>query len=256
MKLAVSGKGGVGKTTMTALLARRLAERGRRVLAVDADPNANLAATLGFPKPASIVPIIEMKELIAERMGTKRGAVGAYFRLNPRVDDLPAKYCVVHDGVRLIVMGTVTRGGAGCACPENAFLKALLDHILLGPDEDVLVDMEAGLEHFGRATAAAADGLIVVVDPGLRSIETLDRIRRLAGDIGIRRLWVVANRVGSADERAFLAGALGGSVAAWLPPSDRIAAAGRGHGALRDVGDDVWNAVDGLLEVISCDGAV
>ncbi len=254
MKLAISGKGGVGKTTLTALLACRLAARGRRVLAVDADPNANLAATLGFPDPANIVPIIEMKDLIAERMGTKPGAVGAYFRLNPRVDDLPAKYCVEHEGVRLIVMGTVTRGGAGCACPENAFLKALLDQILLGPDEDVLVDTEAGLEHMGRATAAAVDGLVVVVDPGLRSVETFDRILRLAGDIGIRRSWVVANKVGSSAEKAFLEGVLEGGAAAWIPASKRIAAAGRGEMSLRDVGGDVWNAVDGLLSAISRDG--
>ena len=187
MKLAVSGKGGVGKTTLTALLARRLVEQGRRVLAVDADPDANLAAALDFPSPESIVPIVQMKELIAERMGTRPGAVGTYFKLNPKVDGLPATHCLEHEGLKLIVMGMVRQGGAGCACPENMFLKALLDHILLGPDEDVLVDMEAGLEHLGRATASSVDGLLVVVEAGLRSVETLERIRRLAADIGLKR---------------------------------------------------------------------
>ena len=249
MKLAVSGKGGVGKTTLTALLARRLAKQGRKVLAVDADPDANLAAALDFPSPESIVPIVEMKELIAERMGTEPGAVGAYFKLNPKVDDLPAKHCLEHDGLRLIVMGMVRRGGAGCACPENTFLKALLSHILLGPDEDVLVDMEAGLEHLGRGTTSAVDGLLVVVEPGLRSIETLARIRRLASDIGLRRCWPVANRVASDEERAFLSENIAGDgPIGWLPSSEKIIAAGRGRGSLSDAEPEVWQQVDSILE--------
>ena len=228
MKLAVSGKGGVGKTTLTALLARRLVEQGRKVLAVDADPDANLAAALDVPSPERIVPIVEMKGLIAERMGTQPGAVGSFFKLNPKVDDLPAEHCHEHEGLRLIVMGMVRRGGAGCACPENAFLKALLTHILVGPEEDVLVDMEAGLEHLGRGTAASVDGLVVVVEPGLRSLETLDRIRRLAADIGLRRCWPVANRVASDADRDFLAQKVPGETfVAWLPASEAIAAAER-----------------------------
>ncbi|MFH1731932.1 MAG: AAA family ATPase [Planctomycetota bacterium] len=254
MKLAISGKGGVGKTTLTALLARRLAERGRGVLAADADPDANLAAALGFPSPDEIVPLAEMKELIGERMGTEPGAVGAYFKLNPKVDDLPAKYCIEHNGLRLIVMGMVKRGGAGCACPENMFLKALLDHVLLGPDEDVLVDMEAGLEHLGRATAAAVDGLVVVVEPSLRSIETLHRIRRLAADIGLERCWPVANKVSCEEDHAFLSQAVpGDGLAACVPASEAIAAAGRGRGSLLTAEDGVWQAVDSVLEKIHAD---
>jgi len=251
MKLAVSGKGGVGKTTVTALLARRLAARGRRVLAVDADPDPNLAATLEFPSAESIVPIVEMKDLIAERMGTEPGAVGAYFKLNPKVDDIPARHYVEHDGVRLMVTGMVRRGGAGCACPENAFLKALLDHLMLCMDEDVLVDMEAGLEHLGRATVAAVDGLLVVVEPGLRSLETLARARRLASDIGLRRCWPVANKVSSDEDRAFLVGAApDGSFVGWIPASERIAAAGRGLGSLNGLAGDVWNEMDSIVEHI------
>jgi len=251
MKLAVSGKGGVGKTTLTALLARRLAGQGRKVLAVDADPDANLAAALDFPSPESIVPIVQMKELIAERMGTRPGAVGAYFRLNPKVDDLPAKHCLEHEGLRLIVMGMVRRGGAGCACPENTFLKALLDHILLGPDEDVLVDMEAGLEHLGRATASSVDGLVVVVEPGLRSVETLARIRRLASDIGLKRCWPVANKIASQEDRAFLEESVAGDrIIAWLPSSDKVAAAGRGKGSLKEIEAGVLRGVDSVLQEI------
>jgi len=251
MKLAVSGKGGVGKTTLTALLARRLVEQGRRVLAVDADPDANLAAALDFPSPESIVPIVQMKELIAERMGTRPGAVGTYFKLNPKVDDLPATHCLEHEGLKLIVMGMVRQGGAGCACPENMFLKALLDHILLGPDEDVLVDMEAGLEHLGRATASSVDGLLVVVEAGLRSVETLERIRRLAADIGLKRCWPVANKIASQEERAFLEESIAGDgIIAWLPLSDHVTAAGRGKGSLKEVEAEVLQGVDSVLQRI------
>ncbi len=254
MKLAVSGKGGVGKTTVTALLARRLVERGRKVLAVDADPDANLAEALDFPSPESIVPIAEMKHLIAERMGTQPGAVGAYFKLNPTVDDLPAKHCLEHQGVKLIVMGMVRQGGAGCACPENTFLKALLGHILLGPDEDVLVDMEAGLEHLGRGTTSSVDGLVVVVEPGLRSLATLSRIRRLAADIGLTRCWPVANKVASDQERTFLSEHMAdGNFAGWLPFSEKVTAAGRGCGTLAEVEGRLWEGVDSLLDKIQAD---
>ena len=249
MKLAISGKGGVGKTTLTALLACRLVARGRKVLAVDADPDMNLAAALGFPSPESIVPIVEMKELIAERMGVKPGSPGAYFRLNPSVDDLPAKHCLEQDGLKLIVMGTVEQGGGGCACAENAFLKALLSHILLRPEEDVLVDMEAGLEHLGRATVSAMDGLLVVVEPGLRSVETLRRIERLASDIGLTRCWPVANKVASDDERAFLSAGVGGDgCIGWLPFSEMVIKAARGQASLKEVEPELWEAVDSILE--------
>ncbi|MFW6158800.1 MAG: AAA family ATPase [Planctomycetota bacterium] len=254
MKLAVSGKGGVGKTVLSALLARRLVQEGRRVLVVDADPDWNLAAALDVPSPDRIVPLVEMKELIAERMGTEPGQTGAYFRLNPKVDDLPARYCPEHDGLRLIVMGMKRAGGTGCSCPENAFLKALLDHLLLNTNEDLVVDMEAGLEHLGRATARSVDGLVVVVEPGLRSVETLERVRRLAADIGLDRCWPVANKVANEDDRAFLSEAVpGDGLVASLPLSRRVAAAGRGQGSLRQVEENVRQEVDALLERIQAD---
>ena len=248
-KIAVTGKGGVGKTTLTALMALRLAERGRKVLLVDADPNTTLAAALGFPSPDSIVPIADMKELISERMGARPGGTDVYFKLNPAVDDLPAKYCVEQNGLKLIVMGLVTRGGAGCKCAENVFLKALLSHILLGPTEDVLVDMEAGLEHLGRGTASAVDGLIVVVHPELRSIETLGRIRRLANDLGLKRCWPVANRVAGDGDRSFLFSKVPqDELIALVPYSETIVKAGRGESALRSVEPAVWRAIDSVLE--------
>jgi CO dehydrogenase maturation factor len=204
MKLAVTGKGGVGKTTLAALVARELRDRGYTVLMVDADPDANLAAALGVPDAAGIVPIAEMKELIEERTGAKPGAVGAFFKLNPTVNDLPAKLARVHEGIKLMVLGTVKSGGGGCICPESTMLKALLRHLFLLDRDALVLDMEAGLEHLGRGTAMGVDMMIVVVEPGQRSLETAAAIKRLAGELGIKKLGVVASKVMSDADREFL----------------------------------------------------
>jgi CO dehydrogenase maturation factor len=204
MKLAVSGKGGVGKTTFAAFLIRALADSGRRVLAIDADPDANLAQALGADPGQAIVPISEMKTLIEERTEAKIGGMGQMFKLNPKVDDLPEKLSVRIDGIRLMVMGGVKKGGAGCVCPESVLLKNLVRHIVLARDEAVVLDMEAGLEHLGRGTAMAVDRLIVVVEPGRRSVETAYQVRRLAADIGVRRLSFVGNKIRVDNDRAFL----------------------------------------------------
>ena len=204
MKIAIGGKGGVGKTTIAAALARLYHEAGFKVLAIDADPDANLAAALGFPRPSEITPIAEMKALIEERMGVKLGSVGAYFKMNPRVDDLPEKYCITHQGIRLIVMGQVRKGGSGCACPENTFIRELLSYVLLGEKDVVIVDMEAGVEHLGRATAKAVDAFLVVVEPGMRSIETAYHVEKLARDIGVERTFVVANKITDESDKAFV----------------------------------------------------
>lgn len=204
MKIAISGKGGVGKTSIAALLAKFLHRAGYRVLAVDADPDANLAATLGFPNASDIVPMVEMKELIEERMGVKPGGFGALFKLNPKVDDLPSKYCLEHDGIRLMVMGQIRKGGSGCFCPENALVRRLLGHLLMEEKEVLIVDMEAGIEHLTRGTAESVDALMVVVEPGMRSIETAYKIRDLATDLGIKTVLGVANKVRGAQDRAFI----------------------------------------------------
>ena len=209
MKLAVSGKGGVGKTTLVALLARLLAEEGNEVIAIDADPACNLASALGVPESKKLVPIREMRQLILNRTGARSDGYGQYFKLNPYVSDMPEKFSVVHEGVQLMVLGGITKGGGGCACPENALLKALLAHLVVLRNETVIVDMEAGIEHLGRATVASVDALFVVVEPGRRSVETAFAIRRLADEIGIRRTFAVGNKIHNEEHRSFLAEALG-----------------------------------------------
>lgn len=204
MKIAVSGKGGVGKTTFASFLIRALADSGKRVLAIDADPDANLAQAMGVKEAEKIVPISQMKELIEERTDSKVGTMGSFFKLNPKVDDLPEKLSVEVDGVKVMVMGGVKKGGAGCICPESTLLKNLVRHIVLARDEAVVLDMEAGLEHLGRGTAMSVDRLIVVVEPGRRSIETAENVRRLATDIGVKRLSFVGNKIRSEKDKAFL----------------------------------------------------
>jgi CO dehydrogenase maturation factor len=209
IKIAITGKGGVGKTTLSALLAKLLAEKGDRVLAVDADPAMSLAAALGIPPEAQPSPLIDMKPLIAERMGTSPDGVGAYFTLNPKVDDLPEAHCARQDGVWLLVMGGIARGGGGCACAANAFLRALLQHVLLERDDVVIVDMEAGVEHLGRATAQGVDALVAVVEPSRVSARTALRIRDLAAEIGIDRVLVVGNKVAGDEDERFIAEQIG-----------------------------------------------
>lgn len=201
MKIAISGKGGVGKTLLASMLARTFADNGYSVIAIDADPDANLAGALGFPDADKVVPVSEMKDLIAERTETKYGKSGLYFKINPKVDDIPDKYSLKKDSIRLLVMGPVKKGGTGCYCPENAFLAALLSHLLIASDEVVILDMAAGIEHLGRGTAKAVDKLIIVVEPGRVSIETAYRIKKLAGDIGVENLAVVGNKIHDQSEK-------------------------------------------------------
>ena len=204
MKLAISGKGGVGKTTFSSLLIRALNDQGKHVLAIDADPDANLAAALGIENADKITPISEMKDLIFERTGAQPGSMGGYFKLNPKVDDLPDALSKKLDNIKFMRLGEVKKGGGGCICPESTMLKALITHIVLARDEVVVMDMEAGIEHLGRATAMAVDKLIVVVEPGRRSIETANHIKTLAQDIGVKNLSLVGNKIRGEKDEKFL----------------------------------------------------
>jgi CO dehydrogenase maturation factor len=210
MKVAVVGKGGVGKTTLTAALARRQAQLGRPVVAVDADPDGNLASALGVALADMPEPIALMKDLIRERTDSKNEGGGLMFKINPKVDDLPERFSVKVAGINLLVLGTVEHGGKGCLCPETALLKALMQHLLLRISDDVLLDMEAGLEHVGRASAKGVDAMIAVVEPGMRSVQTAMRVHRLAKDIGIDKTFVVANKISRPQQSKALALALPG----------------------------------------------
>lgn len=217
MKIAISGKGGVGKTLLAAYLSKFFTAKGVSVLAIDADPDANLAATLGFPNPESIIPISDMTDLIAERTGTA-GKTSPFFKLNPHVADIPEKYAVRHEGIRLMRMGRVKKGGSGCYCAENTLVSSLMAHLMLARNEVVILDTAAGIEHLGRGTARAVDKLIIVVEPGHRSIETAREIVRLARDLGIVNVSVVGNKVrGDADKAYIIAQLTGFEILGFLP---------------------------------------
>jgi len=206
MKIAVTGKGGVGKTTLSALLAQAYADMDHQVLAVDADPSPCLAGALGFPEElrAKLHPISEMDDLIEERTGAKPGTIGGFFTINPRVDDIPERFSVVHRGVRLLEMGSVDIGGSGCICPESAMLKTLFTHLLLREEDVLIMDMYAGVESLGRATVDFVDAMLIVVEPTRRSLSTAMQIKKLANDIGLSRLWLIGNKVRNEEEETFL----------------------------------------------------
>jgi CO dehydrogenase maturation factor len=206
MKLAVTGKGGTGKSTIAGILAHSFMRDGYTVLAVDADPDANLAAAIGIPaeEAAAITPISEQRELIKERTGANPKEFGQLFKMNPTVRDIPEKFCVDFRGIKILVMGAVRKGGAGCACPENVLLKNLLSDIILTRGEVVIVDMEAGIEHLGRATSKFIDLMLVVVEPGLRSIQTAERIVALGEEIGIKNFGIIGNKIQNVEQRAWI----------------------------------------------------
>lgn len=197
LKLAISGKGGVGKTTIASSLCHILARQGKQVFAIDADPDANLGMALGFPPQAlqQVVTIAHDRQLIRERTGAEPGSAGQWFSLNPSVEDIPERYVVSQDGIRLLQMGAASAGGSGCACPENTLLKTLLNHLIVDEQDAVVVDMEAGLEHLGRGTAQSVDALLIVVEQGQRSLTTARTIVKLAKDLGIPRVYGIANKL-------------------------------------------------------------
>ncbi|MCX6998200.1 MAG: AAA family ATPase [Kiritimatiellaeota bacterium] len=223
MKLAVTGKGGVGKTTVCALLAKALKATGHDVVAIDCDPDSNLAACMGYPHPERLKPLVELKALIEEKMGVQPGTTGGLFRLNPFVEDIPDRYAVDIGGLRVLVAGAVKKGGAGCYCPENALIRALIAHLLTDERTDLVLDMEAGVEHLSRGTVRSVDALLVVADPSLRAVETALRIGELAGQLGLRQILAIGNKIRSEKDRRFLAEALPGwKFAGFLPYDDSL----------------------------------
>lgn len=208
MKVAITGKGGVGKTTLSSTLARLYADEGRTVLAVDVDPDANLGLALGLSQEEvdKIVPISKMRTLVEERTGANDA--NKFFKLNPYVADIPEKYSKDINGVKLLIMGTVDVGGSGCVCPEHVMIKSVLANLTYRKDDVVIMDMEAGLEHLGRGTAMNMDQFIVVIEPGARSVQTYRNVKRLASDLGVKQVRVVANKVRDEQDEEFIRNAI------------------------------------------------
>lgn len=250
LKLAIGGKGGVGKTTVSALLARCFAaDSNNNVIAIDADPVSNLAAGLGIDEREPITPIAELRDLIAERTGAQPGTMGGFFTLNPKVDDIPERFSRERDNVRLLVMGTVQQGGSGCICPESAILKALMTHLVFVRKDIVLMDMEAGVEHLGRATSAAVDALVIVVNPGARSRLAAEKIRKLGTDIGIKRIVVLGNRVRNQEDAELIRLSMQDfEIIGFLPEHQEIIDADRSG---RRPFDDINGAPRELFDIVS-----
>ncbi len=256
MKIAITGKGGVGKTTLTSLLAYTYADLEYQVLAVDADPSPCLGAALGFPNDllAGLTPIARMDELIYERTGAQPGTTGGFFKLNPRVDDLPDRFSAVQGNIRLLELGAVEMGGSGCICPESTMLRSLITHILLRMDEVVLMDMYAGVEHLGRATADAVDAMIIVVEPTARSIGTATQIKSLAEDLKLAKLYLVGSKLRNEDDRAFIMSRSPGlPILGYLFNDERVIEADRKGVAVYnespDLAEETRNIVNSLQSV-------
>jgi len=251
MKIAVSGKGGAGKTTVAGVMARILGDRGKKVIAIDADPDSNLASAIGMDEESTkgVKPLAAMEEFIAERTGSKKGQYGAFFQLNPRVDDIPERFSLVRDGVKLLVLGNIPQGGGGCFCAENALLRSLLSYVIVERDEYVIVDLEAGLEHLGRGTTEYIDALIVVVEPGRRSFQTAHQVRRLADDIGIKKVYVVGNKIADGQDETLVRENLEGlPLLGFLSLNDRIIEADKRGVSPYDLSEKVREEVTAVLD--------
>ena len=255
MKLAISGKGGVGKSTLAAALALLLARDGKRVLAVDADPDANLASALGIPATIQrgIVPISQQIALIEERTGAKVKSYGQMFKLNPNVADVAERCAFMYENVALLVLGAIEKGGTGCACPESVFIRALVSDLILQQGDALIMDMEAGVEHLGRATVRGVDAMILVVEPGLRAIECANRCITMSADIGLTRIRIVANKVTGPDDERFIREAFPShQLLGSIPYSGLIGAADRrGESVLNVLDEHLLGIFTGILERVT-----
>jgi len=248
MKIAISGKGGVGKSTIAAAIALTLAKRGQNILALDADPDANFAAALGIPASVKITPISSEMKLIEERTGAKVNEYGKVFKLNPEVSDIAEKFAVNHNGVNLVVLGAVKNGGGGCACPENTFVRSLVTDLVLFKNETLVMDMEAGIEHLGRSTAMGVDVMIIVVEPGRRSIECAENVIKLGGDIGLKKFVVVGNKIASKEDEEYIKRYLP-DVFSFMPYANNIREADRdGVSVLDALNQEQIKIIEGVID--------
>ena len=256
MKIAVTGKGGVGKTTLVSILAGLYAREGRDVLAVDVDPDSNLGLALGFTEAelSGITPVSEMTDLISERTGATKDSFGKFFKINPQVSDIPDRFAREKNGVRLLVMGTVETGGGGCVCPEHVMLKRIISHLVVGEGSIVIMDMEAGLEHLGRGTAGMVDFFIVVTEPGSRSVQTYRKIKKLAGDLGVTKVYVAGNKVRSEEDREFIRSRVDeGDLLGFISYSDDVVDADKRAGSPFETGEAVTREIEEIKKRLARD---
>lgn len=251
MKLAVTGKGGVGKTTISALIAHAFRSSGHSVVAIDCDPDSNLLACMGYPHPETVKPLVELHALIEEKMGVKPGTTGGMFRLNPFVADIPDRYAIDIDGIRVLVAGAVKKGGTGCYCPENSLIRALISHLLVDDTTDLVLDMEAGVEHLSRGTISTVDSLLIVVEPGLRSVETAFRVTDMAADLGLNRISAIGNKIRNDGDVKFLRKAMKGiELVGFLPYDDRIREAEIGKRPVESASEEIQAAIQDVVRLI------
>ena len=211
-RISIAGKGGVGKTTTAGMLGRLWGRQGRSAILVDCDPSTNLASALGIEVEVreERVPLACDHDLVEDKVGVRPGeSYGQMFRLNPEVEDILEKYGMEGaDGTTLLTLGTISTGGSGCFCPESALLKALMRYLVFKRDEIVIMDMAAGVEHLGRGTAEKVDLMLIVVEPGARSVETAIKVKGLGTDLGIKRFAAIFNKVPEGADLSVLEGKL------------------------------------------------
>jgi len=248
MKIAISGKGGVGKTTIMALLARQAKKHFNEVLVIDADPSPHMAQTLGVENPESVSAISEMKDLLVERSGKVEGS--PFYNINPKIDDLPDRFMLEKDGIKLMVLGAIQTGDKGCACAENTVLKRLLTKLLLQKDQAILMDMEAGVEHLGRGTIAGVDHLLIVVIPSLSSIRTAQKIKKLADDVGIKNISYVGNNIIDDTDKTFIEERLEAPLLACFADSKEIRRSERNGTPVTDLADLFSPTLDNLITAL------
>jgi CO dehydrogenase maturation factor len=201
MKIAVSGKGGVGKTTISANLARLFVQKGYNVYAVDADPDSSLGLALGINEEElnKIKPVIEMRDIISQMAGD-----GALYALNPAVNDLADKFSIKVNGIKFLRMGGIKQGGSACYCKENTFLRAIVNSLLLDVNDVVILDMSAGIEHLTRGTSRGVDLMLIITEPGKSSAATARIVEKLAKDLQVKDVKFIANKVRNEKEEAFI----------------------------------------------------